>query len=116
MKMPTASDLIPRVRAVLADSARAGKTITFGDIERRVGEKIPAWNKVLDPIYEDCRAQGHPDLTAIIIYKETGYPPFFSDGGEARSKRFNPNNLRQVGRWQEEVARVFSWSKAERTS
>src|SRR6516162_9214514 len=103
-KMPTGIDLIPRVRAVLEDSARVGKTITFGEIERRIGLKIGAWNKVLDPIYEDCRTQGHPDLTAIIIYKE----PFFSDGDEARSKRFNPNNLRQVGRWQEEVARVFS--------
>jgi len=86
----------------------AGKTITFGEIERRIGLKIGAWNKVLDPIYEDCRTQGHPDLTAIIIYKE----PFFSDGGEARSKRFNPNNLRPVGRWQEEVTRVFSTWKA----
>ena len=111
-KMPTGIDLIPRVRAVLEDSARVGKTITFGEIERKIGVKIGAWNKVLDPIYEDCRTQGHPDLTAIIIYKETGYPPFFSDGGEARSKRFNPNNLRQVGRWQEEVARVFSTWKA----
>ena len=109
-KMPTGIDLIPRVRAVLEDSAR--KTITFGEIERKIGVKIGAWNKVLDPIYEDCRTQGHPDLTAIIIYKETGYPPFFSDGGEARSKRFNPNNLRPVGRWQEEVTRVFSTWKA----
>jgi hypothetical protein len=106
MKMLTGIDLISRGRAVLEDSARVGKTITFGEIERRVGVKVGAWNKV-DPIYEDCRTQGHPDLTAIIIYKETGYPPFYSDGGEAQSKRFNPNDLRQVGRWQDEVARVF---------
>ena len=88
--MPTDIDLVPRVRAILEDSATQRKTITFGEIERRVGEKIAAWNKVLDPIYDDSMAQGHPDLTAIVIYKETGYPPFFSDGGDARSKRFNP--------------------------
>jgi hypothetical protein len=103
--MPTGIDLIPRVRAVLEDSARVGKTITFGEIERKIGVKIGAWNKVLDPIYEDCRTQGHPDLTHNL--QGNRIPPFFSDGGEARSKRFNPNNLRQVGRWQEEVARVF---------
>jgi hypothetical protein len=55
------------------------------------------------------RALGKPDLTSIVIYKtgnQQGYPPFFSDGGEARSKRFNPT-LKQVERWQKEVARVF---------
>jgi hypothetical protein len=82
-----------------------GKTITFGELERKIGVKIGAWNKVLDPIYEDCRTQGHPDLTVIIIYKETGYPPFFSDGGEARSKRFNPNDLRQGTRHRHHDAR-----------
>jgi hypothetical protein len=69
-----------------------------------------AWNKVLDPIYEELRARGKPDLTSIVIYKTgnlRGYPPFFSDGGDARSRRFDPNNLKQVERWQNEVARVF---------
>jgi hypothetical protein len=61
------------------------------------------------PIYEELRALDKPDLTSIVIYKagnQQGYPPFFSDGGEVRSKRFNPN-LKQVERWQKEVARVF---------
>jgi hypothetical protein len=34
-------------------------------------------------------------------------PPSFTDGGEARSKRFDPNNLKQIERWQKEVASVF---------
>jgi hypothetical protein len=110
--MSTTTDLIPKVRDVLVEAARAGKTISFGEIERRLGERIGAWNKILDPIYQDCMANGYPDLTAIVIYKETRYPPFFSDGGEARSKRFNPNNLRQVERWQKEVARVFAWCQS----
>jgi hypothetical protein len=110
--MPTHTDLVSRARTILEVSER--KTITFGEIERRVGEEIAAWNKVLDPIYDDCMAQERPDLTAIVIYKETGYPPFFSDGGDARSKRFNPNNLRQVERWQQEVSRVFEWCKKEK--
>jgi hypothetical protein len=116
MKMAPDIDLTSRVRDVLKNCARERKTITFGEVEKRVGEKIAAWNKVLDPIYEDCRTRGHPDLTAIVIYRETGYPPFFSDGGEARSRHFNPNNLRQVERWQKEVSRVFEWCKKEKES
>jgi hypothetical protein len=59
----------------------------------------------------DLRSLGRPDLASIVIYKtgnQKGYPPFFSGGGEARSKRFNP----QVECWQNEVARVFEeWRK-----
>ena len=36
--MSTATDLIPRARAVLEACAKERKTITFGEIERRVGE------------------------------------------------------------------------------
>jgi hypothetical protein len=60
--------------------------------------KIGAWNKVHDPIYEDCRIQRRPDLTAIIIYKETGYPPVFSDGGEARSAAIYRSELSNICR------------------
>jgi hypothetical protein len=66
--MSTTADLLAKVRAVLEDSAGEGRTITF----KRVGERIGAWNKVLDPIYEDCINKGHPELTCIIIYKDTG--------------------------------------------
>jgi hypothetical protein len=107
--MPKDDNLVSKVREVLAECASA-RMISFSEIEARVGEKVGAWHKVLDPIYEELRTLGKPDLTTIIIYKTgtlEGYPPFFSDGGEARSKRFNPNNLKQVERWQSEVARVF---------
>jgi hypothetical protein len=108
--MPQDDKLIAKVREVLESCAAAGKMISFSEIETRVGEKIGAWSKILDPIYEEVRALGKPDLT----YKsgnQQGYPPFFSDGGEARSKRFNPNNLKQVERWQKKVARVFeTWN------
>jgi hypothetical protein len=109
--MSKETDLVAKVREVLESCAREGKMISFSEIETRIGEKVGAWNKILDPIYEELRTQQKPDLTSIIIYKsgeQKGYPPWFSDGGEARSKRFNPNNLKQVERWQKEVAQVFS--------
>jgi hypothetical protein len=74
--------------------------ISFSEIETHIGEKVVAWNKVLDRIYEELRALGKPDLTSIVIYKtvnQQGYPPFLSDGGEARSKRFQPEQS-QTGR------------------
>jgi hypothetical protein len=112
------SDLIAKVRELLELCASEGKLISFSEIESRIGERVGAWNKILDPIYEELRAEGKPDLTSIIIYKsgtQRGYPPWVSDGGEARSKRFDPNNLKQVERWQNEVTRVFStWKPVTR--
>jgi len=111
--MPTDTELISKVRGVLMDAASAGKTITFSEVEKKVGEQIGAWRKVLDPIYEDCVARGRPDLTAIVIYNATGYPPFLNDGGDARSKRFDPNNMRKVERWQKSVSRFRVVQKGE---
>jgi hypothetical protein len=115
--MPQDDKLIAKVREVLESCAAAGKMISFSEIETRIGGKMGAWSTILDPIYEELKALGKPDLTSIVIYKSgnlQGYPLFFSDGGEARSKRFNPNNLKQVERWQKEVARVFETWNAKR--
>ena len=60
MKMPTGIDLIARVRAVLEDSARAKKTITFGEIERRVGLKIGGGIKFLTPFTRTVGLKGMP--------------------------------------------------------
>jgi hypothetical protein len=62
-------------------------------------------------LYEELRGAGEPDLTAIIVYgsgEKKGYPAYFSDGSEARSRHFNPNNLAQLGRWTKELKRVFA--------
>jgi hypothetical protein len=45
-------DLVAKIREVLEASASARKMISFSEIETRIGEKVVAWNKVLDPIYE----------------------------------------------------------------
>jgi hypothetical protein len=115
--MSIENDLVVRVQDALETYARKSALVSFSEIESHVGKKVGRWDKVLDPIYEELRALGKPDLTAIVIYKtgeKAGYPPWFSDGGPARSKRFNPNDLAQVDRWQREVARVFSTWRKER--
>jgi hypothetical protein len=93
-------DVIAKTREVLETCASAGKMISFSEIETRIGEKVVTWNKVLDPIYEELRALGKPDLTSIVIYKtgnQQGYPPFFTAARRGRngsirtiSSRSNP--------------------------
>jgi hypothetical protein len=95
------SDLIVKVRQTLETYARSGRLARYKDIEERVGRKIrqTQWRQILDPIYEDCVAQGKPDLTAIVVYGDglmANFPPYFNESQEARSKRSYPNNLRQV--------------------
>jgi hypothetical protein len=81
-------DVIAKTREVLETCASAGKMISFSEIETRIGEKVVTWNKVLDPIYEELRALGKPDLTSIVIYKtgnQQGYPPFFTAARRGRN-------------------------------
>jgi hypothetical protein len=107
------SEVIDKVRCALEAFASAKMTPAFSDIEAAVSVKFrqDQWHQVLDPIYEELRAAGEPDLTTIIVYgsgEKKGYPAYFSDGSKARSRYFNPNNLTQLSRWTEEVKRVFT--------
>jgi len=107
------SEVIDKVRCALEAFASAKRTPAFSDIEEAVCVKFrqDQWHQVLDPIYEELRAAGEPDLTTIIVYgsgEKKGYPAYFSDGSRARSRHFNPNNLAQLSRWTEEVKRVFT--------
>src|SRR5271154_427046 len=95
--MAAHSALAARVKEILKTSAKEGKLIAFNDIERKTGESISSWKAILDRISQECRSGGHPDLTAIVIYKATGYPAFFNDFWVGRSKPFDPNKP-QVGR------------------
>ena len=107
------SEVISRVRRALEEYADREKMPSYTDIETSVGVKFrrDQWRQVLDPIYEELRTGGKPDLTAIVVYGSgdlRGYPAYFSDGGKARSRPFNPNNPAQLERWTKEVERVFS--------
>jgi hypothetical protein len=68
--MSQESNLVFEVRQILEGFASKGKLVRFRDIEDQVGQKIHQhqWRTILDPIYEECVAQGKPDLTAIVVY------------------------------------------------
>jgi hypothetical protein len=110
------TDLIGRIRDVLEARAVQQRLITFRELEREIGRAFASseWHTILDPIYYECMHASDPDLTAIVVYADTGYPPFFSQGGEARSVRFDPD--RHLVAWQGEVARVFATWRARRST
>ena len=107
------SEVISKVRRSLEVFAAAKKLPTFSDIETSVGLKFrqDQWRQVFDPIYEELRATGQPDVTAIVVYKggeKANYPAYFSAGNKARSRRFNPNNPAHLTGWTREVEHVFA--------
>jgi hypothetical protein len=108
------TDLIARVRDVLEARAAEGRLVSYIEIEREIGQTISSsqWHTILDPIYDECMAIGDPDLSAIVVYDDTRYPLFFSQGKKVRSVRFNPD--RHLEQWQGEVARVFATWKERR--
>ncbi len=63
------------IRALLLDRARAGETIFYSDLGRQVG--IPSrgpWKPILDDIAREEISSGRPDITFLVINKQTGLP------------------------------------------
>jgi AbrB family looped-hinge helix DNA binding protein len=59
----------------LVQAARAGRTITYGELARRCGFHWCVSAPVLGHIRDDlCLAQGFPLLTAIVVREATGLP------------------------------------------
>ena len=107
------TDLIGRVRDILEDRAANGRLIRHGEIARELGREISRsqWCTILNPIYNECISIDDPDLTLIVV-DQTGYPPFFSQGGEAQSVRFNFDRHYEL--WQKELERIFATWRARR--
>ena len=60
--------------------AAKGETITYGDLAREVGgtaENISS--KVLYEIAQYCNARKLPDLSLIVVRRDTGIPGYVSD-------------------------------------
>ncbi len=106
------ADLIGQVRDILEDRAAQGRTITHREIRTELGREISRseWRTILNPIYDECMEVGDPET--LIVVDQTGYPPFFSQGGEAQSVRFNFDKHYEL--WQKELERIFATWRARR--
>jgi hypothetical protein len=52
---------------------------TYGDLHHRFGGGYQNQGRFLQAIYEDCVANGEPDLTVLVVGAETRLPSSFED-------------------------------------
>lgn len=69
------ADRESEIRAALLQCARAGQTIYYGDLGKQLGIPVRGpWKPVLDKIGREERRAGRPDITYLVISKQTGLP------------------------------------------
>src|SRR3954454_19567146 len=84
-------DKCAECRAKLIEVATAGRTIYYSDLAEHLGfDRCNALiDQCRDAIYEEERREHRPDLTLVVISKETGLGRFNSRGKPAKSVRVN---------------------------
>jgi hypothetical protein len=93
-----------QIRAEILRCAVAGKTIYYSDLGRVLG--IPAkgpWKPILDLIGEEERAKGMPDLTYLVVSKETGLP------GQIGFRLAKPPTPEQRALAEDTISKVFAY-------
>lgn len=71
------ADLIRRAWPVFREAARMGRTITYTELAGRVGPPLTrrqVHRQLLAPLADRCRAAGLPDLSAMVVRRDTGMP------------------------------------------
>lgn len=72
---------------VLRRRARNGQTITYGELAREVGGTAQnISDRVLHEIAGYCSARNLPDLSAIVVRRDTGMPGYTSDAKRHRER------------------------------
>jgi hypothetical protein len=97
------------IRTELVRLARGGQTIYYAKLGEAVG--IPArgpWKPVLDEIAREETAKGLPDITFLVINRQTGLP------GQIGFKPAKPPTPEQRGMADEEIGKVFAHYRPKR--
>ncbi len=71
------SELIRRAWPLFREAARQGRTITYTELAGRVGPPITrrqVHRQLLSPLSVRCRRAGLPDLSALVVRKDSGQP------------------------------------------
>ena len=79
---------VAAMRTMLIDEARAGATVTYGEVVRDLALPVPpkGLGRLLELLSEDCARRGEPTLAAIVVTQSTGEVGH-GYGGGARSDR-----------------------------
>jgi hypothetical protein len=68
---------IHRTWPLFLEATRAGRTITYSDLAGRAGPPLTRrqiHRQLLAPLSARCRRAGLPDLSALVVRKDTGMP------------------------------------------
>jgi hypothetical protein len=69
-----ALDCLPRVRDRLIEMAKAGQTVTYGELRQELDLPYPAngLGRLLDLLSEDCFRRREPSLASLVVNASTG--------------------------------------------
>jgi hypothetical protein len=93
-----------RIIGVLRECSRQRRTIFYGELGRKVD--VPArgpWKAVLDEIAREETANGRPDITYLVINKQTGFP------GQIGFKPAKPPTPEQRKIADDEIEKVYAY-------
>ena len=62
------------VHSLLADKARAGSTVAYGEVARHVGRIANGLGPLLDEVEDLCARRGEPNLAVLVVNQTTKEP------------------------------------------
>lgn len=101
-------DKIKRVRSVLLDVAAAKKfsSITYEDLAQLLDFEVGLWSDVLDPVSAEQKKNRLPDITFLVVRKDTLYPGKI-DGVPIRDVP-SKEQMSRVSEEVDEIIRVYN--------
>jgi hypothetical protein len=90
--------------------------ITYGEMAKYLGVTNQSVGKYLDAIYirEVQNRSNIPDLTTLVVYKDTNYGRYNSRGASVRSEKVNPDCDKHRNLYDEEIKRVCEYWGSKR--
>jgi hypothetical protein len=105
-------DVKSRCRNKLIEVAERRGTITYGELATHLGIANQGPWDVLDELYKEETDARRPDLTLVVVYSDTGFGRYNSEGASTRSVKVDPKNPDQVRAYREALARVYEhWAR-----
>ena len=98
---------LKRIREILICCAQNRRTITYGDLRKKIGGPPRGpWDE-LDAIAEYDKAHDRPDLTLVVVRKDSGLPSVY------KGKPLDPNDRESVEKYKSDLEDIFrEWDKA----
>jgi len=101
--------IVTECRRKIAEVANKSATITYSELAGHLHVANQSVGKYLTEIYKrECEGTANPDLTTVVVYADTGYGRYNSEGEEAESVRVDPDNAEDVRRYKDMLRRVHA--------